>query len=67
MRRNHPDSRSLTSHVTLQLGPEDRRWRPAPGVSHVFPGAPLGQQRHDHLPLPVRWVQLCAGGSSVYL
>lgn len=45
----------------LQLGPEDRRWRPLPGFSHVFSGAPLCQQRHDHLPLPVRWVQLSAG------
>lgn len=45
----------------LQLGPEDRRWRSPSGLSHLFPGSPLRQQRHHRLPLPVRWLQLSPG------
>lgn len=59
----HRASVYILPHVihVLQFGPEDRWWRSLPGFGHMFSGAPLCQQRHDHLPLLVRWVQLSTG------
>ena len=62
-----PHSSSLTSLclvLVLQLRPENCRWHPLTGFRHMFSGSPLRQQRHDHLPLPVRRLQLCAGEPS---
>ncbi len=71
---NRPNTSQITSlyflpHMIsiLQLRPEDCRWCSLPGFSHVLPGDPLCQQRHDHLSLPVRWLQLCTGEPSTSL